>query len=78
MTAPTLVVQNLHHTYFPGTPNEQRALHGVDLTMEERDFVIVIGQSKLSKLVSLRQSTMKSIASPPRMSMPAMTVCTSL
>jgi putative ABC transport system ATP-binding protein len=43
MTAPALVVQNLHHTYFPGTPNEQRALQGVDLTMEERDFVIVIG-----------------------------------
>jgi putative tryptophan/tyrosine transport system ATP-binding protein len=43
MTAPALVVQNLHHTYFPGTPNEQRALQGVDLTVEERDFVIVIG-----------------------------------
>jgi putative ABC transport system ATP-binding protein len=43
MTAPALVAQNLHHTFFPGTPNEQRALQGVDLTMEERDFVIVIG-----------------------------------
>ena len=43
MTAPALVVQNLHHTFFSGTPNEQRALQGVDLTMEERDFVIVIG-----------------------------------
>jgi putative ABC transport system ATP-binding protein len=43
MTAPALVVQHLHHTFFPGTPNEQRALQGVDLTMEQRDFVIVIG-----------------------------------
>jgi putative ABC transport system ATP-binding protein len=43
MTAPALVVQHLHHTFFPGTPNEQRALQGVDLTMEERDFVVVIG-----------------------------------
>jgi putative ABC transport system ATP-binding protein len=43
MTAPALVVQNLHHAFFPGTPNEQRALQGIDLTMEERDFVIVIG-----------------------------------
>jgi putative tryptophan/tyrosine transport system ATP-binding protein len=43
MSAPALVAQNLHHTFFPGTPNEQRALQGVDLTMEERDFVIVIG-----------------------------------
>jgi len=49
MTAPTLVVQNLHHTYFPGTPNEQRALQGVDLTMEERDFVIVIGENGSGK-----------------------------
>ncbi|MFL5493705.1 MAG: ABC transporter ATP-binding protein [Gemmatimonadales bacterium] len=43
MTAPALVVQNLHHTFSPGTPNEQRALQGVDLTMEQRDFVVVIG-----------------------------------
>jgi putative ABC transport system ATP-binding protein len=43
MTTPALVVEHLHHTFFPGTPNEQRALRGVDLTMEERDFVIVIG-----------------------------------
>jgi putative ABC transport system ATP-binding protein len=43
MTAPALVLQNLHHTFFPGTPSEQRALQGVDLTMEERAFVIVIG-----------------------------------
>ena len=43
MTAPALVLQNLHHTFFPGTPSEQRALQGVDLTMEERAFVVVIG-----------------------------------
>jgi putative ABC transport system ATP-binding protein len=43
MTAPALVVQHLHHTFFPGTPTEQRALQGVDLTMEQRDFVVVIG-----------------------------------
>ena len=49
MTAPPLVVENLHHTFFPGTPNEQRALQGVDLTMEERDFVIVIGANGSGK-----------------------------
>ena len=43
MTAPALVLQDLHHTFFPGTPSEQRALQGVDLTMQERDFVVVIG-----------------------------------
>jgi putative ABC transport system ATP-binding protein len=40
---PTLVAQNLHHTFAPGTPNEQRALQGVDLTMDERAFVVVLG-----------------------------------
>jgi len=43
MTAPALALQDLHHTFFPGTPSEQRALQGVDLTMQERDFVVVIG-----------------------------------
>ena len=43
MTAPALALQDLHHTFFAGTPSEQRALQGVDLTMQERDFVVVIG-----------------------------------
>jgi putative tryptophan/tyrosine transport system ATP-binding protein len=49
MTAPALVVENLHHTFFPGTPTEQRALEGVDLTMEERAFVVVIGANGSGK-----------------------------
>jgi putative ABC transport system ATP-binding protein len=49
MTAPALVVQDLHHTFFPGTPSEQRALQGVDLTMEERAFVIVLGNNGSGK-----------------------------
>lgn len=49
MSAPALVLENLHHTFFPGTPNEQRALQGVDLTMEERAFVIVIGNNGSGK-----------------------------
>jgi putative ABC transport system ATP-binding protein len=49
VTAPALVVHNLHHTFFPGTPSEQRALQGVDLTMEPRDFVIVLGNNGSGK-----------------------------
>jgi putative tryptophan/tyrosine transport system ATP-binding protein len=49
MTVPALVLQNLHHTFFAGTPSEQRALQGVDLTMEERAFVIVLGNNGSGK-----------------------------
>ena len=49
MSEPALVVEDLHHTFFRGTPNEQRALEGVDVTMEERDFVVVIGRNGSGK-----------------------------
>ncbi len=43
MSEPALALEELHHTFSRGTPNEQRALEGVDLVMEERDFVLVVG-----------------------------------
>ncbi|MFL5517194.1 MAG: ABC transporter ATP-binding protein [Gemmatimonadales bacterium] len=46
---PTLVLEDVHHTYFAGTPNEQRALQGVDLAMEERAFVVVVGNNGSGK-----------------------------
>jgi putative ABC transport system ATP-binding protein len=49
MSEPALVIEDLHHTYFPGTPNEQRALQGVDLAMEEHDFVMVVGSNGSGK-----------------------------
>lgn len=49
MSEPTLVMEDLHHRFFPGTPNEQRALEGVDLVMEERDFVLVVGSNGSGK-----------------------------
>ena len=49
MSEPALVLEELQHTYFPGTPNEQRALDGVDLVMEERDFVVVVGPNGSGK-----------------------------
>jgi putative ABC transport system ATP-binding protein len=49
MSEAALVLENLHQTFFPGTPNEQRALEGVDLVMEERDFVMVVGNNGSGK-----------------------------
>ena len=45
----TLVLEDVHHTFFSGTPNEQRALQGVDLAMEERAFVVVVGNNGSGK-----------------------------
>lgn len=44
-----LLLQDVHHTFFPGTPNEQRAIEGVDLAMEERAFVVVVGNNGSGK-----------------------------
>jgi putative ABC transport system ATP-binding protein len=49
MSEPALVLEDLHHTFARGTPNEQRALDGVDLTMDERDFVVVVGRNGSGK-----------------------------
>jgi putative ABC transport system ATP-binding protein len=45
----TLTLEDVHHTYFAGTPNEQRALQGVDLAMDERAFVVVVGNNGSGK-----------------------------
>jgi putative tryptophan/tyrosine transport system ATP-binding protein len=44
-----LEVQGITKTFHPGTPNEVRALRGVDLTIEEGSFVIVIGTNGSGK-----------------------------
>lgn len=41
--APMLEVRRVEKTFHPGTPNEVRALHGVDLAIDDGSFVIVIG-----------------------------------
>lgn len=38
-----LSVKKVHKTFYAGTPNEVRALQGVDLSIEQGSFVIVIG-----------------------------------
>ncbi|MCR4998694.1 MAG: ABC transporter ATP-binding protein [Lachnospiraceae bacterium] len=42
-------VKNIHKTFNPGTINEKRALNGVNLTLEDGDFVTVIGGNGAGK-----------------------------
>ena len=49
MSAPVLEAIDLHHTFFPGTPSEQRALQGVSLMMEAKAFVVVLGANGSGK-----------------------------
>ena len=42
--AEMLKLDNIHKTFNPGTINEKIALNGVNLTLNEGDFVTVIGK----------------------------------
>lgn len=44
-----LKITHLHKTFFPNRPNEKKALRGVNLTLEEGDFVTVIGSNGSGK-----------------------------
>ena len=44
-----LQIRGVHKTFNAGTPNEVRALRGVDLTIDEGSFVIVIGTNGSGK-----------------------------
>ena len=44
-----LTIENISKTFFPGTVNERVALDGVDLTLEEGDFITVIGSNGAGK-----------------------------
>lgn len=44
-----LEIQHIKKTFHAGTPNEVRALQGVDLTIEDGSFVIVIGTNGSGK-----------------------------
>lgn len=44
-----LIARNVHKTFFPGSVNEKKALCGVDLTLEDGDFVTVIGSNGAGK-----------------------------
>lgn len=44
-----LEIKNIHKTFNPGTVNEKKALCGVDLFLEDGDFVTVIGGNGAGK-----------------------------
>lgn len=44
-----LEMKNITKTFFPGTVNEKVALKGVDLTLEDGDFVTIIGGNGAGK-----------------------------
>ncbi len=44
-----LELRNVYKTFNPGTVNEKRALNGIDLTLNEGDFVTVIGSNGAGK-----------------------------
>lgn len=48
-----LLVENVHKTFFPGTPNEKKALQGVSFKLEDGDFATVIGSNGAGKSTTL-------------------------
>lgn len=50
---PMLEIKDVHKTFNPGTINEKKALNGVDLVLNEGDFVTVIGGNGAGKSTML-------------------------
>lgn len=48
-----LQIKNVHKTFNPGTINEKKALKGIDLVLNEGDFVTVIGGNGAGKSTML-------------------------
>lgn len=52
-----LEIKNVHKTFNPGTINEKKALNGIDLTLNDGDFVTVIGGNGAGKSTLLNMIT---------------------
>ncbi|MGN1133464.1 MAG: ABC transporter ATP-binding protein [Oscillospiraceae bacterium] len=52
-----LKIEGVHKTFNPGTINEKKALNGIDLTLNEGDFVTVIGGNGAGKSTLLNMIT---------------------
>ena len=48
-----LEIKNVYKTFNPGTINEKKALNGLDLTLNNGDFVTVIGGNGAGKSTML-------------------------
>ena len=51
-----LELQGIRKTFYPGTPNEKKALNGVDLHLNAGDFVTIVGSNGAGSLHFLMQS----------------------
>lgn len=49
MAESSLEIIGLHRTFFPGTPNEAKALQGINLTLAPGEFVTVVGSNGAGK-----------------------------
>lgn len=49
MSNSMLDIRNLSKTFYPKTPNEKKALKNINLTLEEGDFVTIIGSNGAGK-----------------------------
>lgn len=52
-----LEIKNVYKTFNPGTVNEKKALNGVNLTLEDGDFVTVIGGNGAGKSTIMNMIT---------------------
>ena len=48
-----LELKNLYKTFHSGTPNEVRALQGVDFTLDDGSFTVIIGTNGSGKSTTL-------------------------
>ena len=48
-----LKIENVYKTFNPGTINEKKALNGINLVLDEGDFVTVIGGNGAGKSTML-------------------------
>ena len=52
-----LTVKNVKKTFYPGTPNEKRALNDVSLELDAGDFVTIIGSNGAGKSTLIKVLT---------------------
>ncbi len=52
-----LKIENVYKTFNPGTINEKKALQGIDLVLNDGDFVTVIGGNGAGKSTLLNMIT---------------------